>query len=214
MTHESSMSHGAKDNRQAAAYKADLKKLLLANLTIHTLRGSIYKLSDDMAARHKPGALASDLRAPFKTLLAKKLTEQNKVEGRPDMTGLHLEHPVPRGQVIRWLIETGVKEVELDSRVEVSVQLLSVVCWVIGGKGPTYAGSEQHALNSGNYGKKADANGHLGNVRDSMPPGWNPTDQDIWARYRWVKKQRPEANASFLCILDGNDKLALMRPVV
>lgn len=161
------------DDRTVDTYIKDALALLglRKQLDRHSLRSWVYKISEDIVFRQKSTRNCLPGYAPHWTESAWALRAQDK------SAALHLEHPVPRGKIVRWLCELPQPTAADVSR---AFDLFLLTCWVTTGTNAqgTYEGSEACALNRDGF-------------KDSMPPDWNPLTGNPWARYLEVQKQKP-----------------------
>ena len=170
-----------RDNRTIDVYVQDTLALLkLRNtkdekLNKHSLRSWVYKISEDINSRQK--SKTNQLR---KDLVYWTVSARDKYAGSTanDFKGLHLEHPVPRGKIVRWLCDLPTPEVAHVIR---AIDLFLISCWVTTSSGVDYQNSEECALNREKYDEK-----ESGRIKDSMPHDWCFLHGDPWDRYRYV----------------------------
>ena len=168
------------DTRTMDDYVNDTLALLTLNSTnkLHadSMRGWVYKISEDIASRQKRSPKNGiENHLPYWTVKAAQLHSDNLRSGSKEFQGLHLEHPVPRGKIVRWLCGQP-HPLETDVRHAISLFLLT--CWVTTGvhAQETYVGSEACMLNRNGF-------------KDSMPSGWCCLHGDPWDRYRDARKE-------------------------
>lgn len=169
-----------RDDRTIDIYIKDTLELLKLRTVLdrHSLRSWIYKISEDINSRQKSknNRLKDD--RVYWTVNARRKYDENPGN---DFKGLHLEHPVPRGKVVRWLCELPNPK---EAHVKRAIDLFLLTCWVTTAAGGEYQSSEECALNRYEYTKKS---GHR--IKNSMPPGWCYFCGDEWDRYKHVRHQ-------------------------
>lgn len=173
-----------RDDRTIDNYVQDTLELLQMRnlrgerLNLHSLRSWVYKISEDINSRQKSKKNQLRKELIYWTVSAREKHDKNRANGSK---GLHFEHPVPRGKVVRWLCDLPNPQVAHVLR---AIDLFLISCWVTTSTGDEYENSEECALNRGKYEDE-----EIYRIKDSMPPGWCFLHGDPWARYRCVRAQ-------------------------